>query len=77
MIIHPVGYTVQEWTDYVGSEFVDGAGIVPKLLDENDWRSWARVVCALQGVQNQHPPNPFDYEDWLSWAMAFNQVVRY
>jgi hypothetical protein len=77
VIIDPIGYTVTEWTDYVGSELARDGGIIPKLLDENEWQQWGSTVGSLPGIVGQHPPNPYTYDDWLSWAVAFNQVVRY
>lgn len=77
MIIDPRGYTVTEWSDYIAPSLSRGSGIVPKLLDPDKWQEWAAIICNLPGIVGQNPPNPFTYDDWLSWAEAFNQVVRY
>lgn len=76
MIIDPIGYEVQEWTDYVGDE-LSSFGTVGKLLDPNEWQTWASAICNFSGIASQQPPNPWSYNDWLEWALAFNQVVRY
>lgn len=76
MIIDPNGYTVFEWTDRVGG-ILSQFGPVAKLLREEDWMDWANLACILPGIVGQQPPRPTPGEDWLQWAIRFNQVVRY
>lgn len=76
MIINPRGYTFQEWTDYV-NDSLSRFGPVPRVDAPELWRDWAVAVCALGGISYQHPPNPYSYDDWVEWADAFNQAVKF
>lgn len=76
MIIHPQGYTVQEWTDYVNNS-LSQFGPVPRLEGPTEWKSWAFAVCQLPGISRQQPPSPLTYDDWVRWADDFNLAVKF
>lgn len=73
--IDPRFMTAQNWTAQTSTVLLP-FGFVPKLLSEDDWRSWASYVVNLPAVAALGPPRPEPYADWHSWARQFNQTVR-
>lgn len=74
-VIRTDGYTVVEWTDYMGSE-LSQFGLIPRLMDEERWREdWAAPVMGLAGIAAFQPPDPYSFEDWRVWADGFNKAL--
>lgn len=72
-MIDPRYMTVVEWTDRMAETLPFPAF---RLLDPEDWRSWARNLIQYPQVSVFGPPNPDQFEDWREWAERFNQVVE-
>lgn len=72
-MIDPRGMTVIQWTDRM-------AETLPfptlRLLEEDDWRGWARNLIQYPSVSKFNPPDPEFFIDWQTWAERFNQVVE-
>lgn len=51
-------------------------GTVPRLINPDDWKPWARIVVAFPAVAALTAPQPDRFEVWQDWARAFNMVAR-
>lgn len=74
MIIDPRGLTVTEWTDFMADELI-GYSLPPRLDNPDEWQTWALVVSQSPRIAAFNPPNPLEYQNWLTWAERFNQTV--
>ena len=63
-----------DWADRM-SLVLDSMVIPEKLLDPEEWREWATNILDTPNFEGQNVPNPYQFEDWMEWAMRFNQVV--
>lgn len=77
MVLDTAGYSVIEWTDYVNQTLQSlGGSVVPVLSNAEEWRTWAATVVLLPGISVFNPPDPYQFDDWRSWADAFNRTVK-
>ncbi len=75
MNIDPRGMTVIDWTDNMG--FVLDKMVIPERLDDpTKWRGWATNILDTPSFEGQNAPDPYQFDDWMEWAMRFNQVVE-
>lgn len=51
-------------------------GTIPRLIDPDGWRVWARCVVALPAIAALTAPQPDRYERWDEWARQFNMVAK-
>lgn len=49
---------------------------VPQLLDEDDWKDWARYVAGVPALNARQPPRPEAFDKWQQWAVAINQAIE-
>lgn len=73
-MIDPREHTVTDWCTLMIlplSPFVTA----PTLLDERDWKRWAYGVIASPQISVFSPPDPRHFDNWLDWAIRFNQAV--
>lgn len=73
-IIDPRGTTVQDWCDRMVLE-LDRFGTIPIIGRDMDWKGWGRQVIQLQEISNYQPPSPDEYEEFVEWALDFNDAV--
>ena len=73
-MIDPRTYTATEWMQRVGS-----ALSFTSFLISNDaqWKDWALYVMSYPQVSQFSPPDPRLFENWMDWAIRFNQCVPY
>jgi len=72
--IDPRGMTVTEWTDRMAAPL--STMVIPERLDDPDkWREWATNILDTPNFEGQNAPNPYQFDNWMDWAMRFNQVV--
>lgn len=51
-------------------------GNIPKLIDPEAWRDWARAVIALPAIAAVGAPRPEGFQHWQDWGRQFNVVAR-
>lgn len=74
MNVDPRGMTVVEWADRMS--LVLDSMVIPERLDNpEEWREWATNIIDTPNFEGQNVPNPYQFDDWVEWAMRFNQVV--
>lgn len=66
---------VQTWTAQ-NTSILAPYGLVPKLLDPDNWQEWASQVILIPTIAGLNPPRPEVYSTWEEWGTAFNAVVR-
>ena len=74
-MIWPDGMQVQEWTDKT-TLILEKYGAVSRLDDPDRWQDWAARAISLVGLQGNNCPNPYQFDDWRSWAERFNQTTQ-
>lgn len=74
MSIDPRGMDVITWTNRM-TPLLDSSGPVSRLLDPNRWKEWATEVLDNLAFQGVVVPDPNQFNDWMQWAIRFNQIV--
>lgn len=69
MIIQPEGLTATNWCNRMTPELQAISGLLPIVMDDDQWRVWASVAVGYTALANA--PNPNEFEDWERWAYAF------
>ena len=72
--INPWGMTAKDWTDAV-NQTLDKYGAMMKVVTDEDWRDWALNVTNNYPLSAVVLPNPYDFDDWRSYAQRFNQIM--
>jgi hypothetical protein len=75
MITLPVIIGLRDWADQVVLDLDNFAPIV-RLEDETKWQEWAVQFTVNSGTSAKNPPNPYDFDDWRTWAQRFVQVME-
>jgi hypothetical protein len=44
--------------------------------NEDEWKSWAVGLLAIDVFTNQGIPSPYNYENWQDWAAALLNVMN-
>lgn len=73
-IVDPRMMPLQYWADTVVFD-LNQFGPIPQLVEESDWQRWAAGLISINGISQQNPPSPYDYDDWNEWAYRFYQVL--
>ncbi len=76
MIINTAGAEFTDWAKAV-SQQLGIRGNTVALEEGMEWKEWARRILRLPQIANQFPVSPDYFDDWLTWANAFNQSVEY
>lgn len=78
-MVEPVLMTFGYWSATVGDMLERRfRGIIrPLISDTEKWKSWADIVTSHPEITRLCPPRPDGYDNWQSWARAFNTAVRY
>jgi hypothetical protein len=71
-VIDPRFMNVLQWTDRMAETLPFP---VYRLLDEDEWRAWARNLIQYPQVSALNPPDPEYFVGWQEWAERFNQAV--
>ena len=65
-----------EWSDYMNPTLEEYGAVVGRVLNEDDWQSWAAGIISLNGIAQAGAPNPYQFTDWKVWAMRFNSAMN-
>lgn len=73
-IVDPRGMDLQYWADTLCLDLDDYA-VIPQLADPNRWQDWAAGLVGINGISQQNPPSPYQFQDWREWAFRFYQML--
>lgn len=65
---------LQDWAD-VSVYDLQQFGPIARLEKESEWQDWAAGIIGINGISQQNPPSPYQYDDWREWALRFYQVL--
>jgi hypothetical protein len=73
--ITPKHITAERWAAETGRGLWQ-YGTIPKLLREDQWKTWAAFVIQIPAIDALSPPRPEGFERWQDWAAQFNVLIR-
>lgn len=73
-VVDPRPMDLRYWADTVVFD-LNNYGPIPQLDDPENWKPWAAGLIGINGISQQNPPSPYDYDDWKEWAYRFYQVL--
>lgn len=74
LLTDPRYHSLQEWADLTVFD-LENYGPIPRLMAEKEWKNWGAGLVGINGISQQNPPSPYDYDDWQEWAYRFYQVL--
>lgn len=74
LLTDPRYHSLQEWADLTVFD-LENYGPIPRLMAETEWKNWGAGLVGINGISQQNPPSPYDYDDWQEWAYRFYQVL--
>ncbi len=74
LLTDPRYHKLQDWADYTVFD-LENYGPIPRLMAEEEWQNWGAGLISINGISQQNPPSPYDYDDWKEWAYRFYQVL--
>jgi hypothetical protein len=66
-MIDPRHMTLKDWADSVILSVTD-VWSFGKLVNEDDWQSWAKAFVFANGYSQRNVPDPYMFTDWREWA---------
>lgn len=72
--IDPRDMNAMEWTAATTLN-LERFGSVPQLFRDDAWRDWVVAVIGLTTISGVVLPDPYDFPDWTSWALRFNEIM--
>lgn len=66
-MIDPRHMTLKDWADSVILSVTD-VWSFGKLVNEDDWQSWAKAFVVANGYSQRNVPDPYMFTDWREWA---------
>lgn len=73
-LVDPRTMRLQDWAD-VTVYNLEQFGPIARLENESEWQNWAAGIIGINGISQQNPPSPYQYDDWREWAIRFYQVL--
>lgn len=70
----PRYHKLQDWADYTVFD-LENYGPIARLEKESEWQNWAAGIIGINGISQQNPPSPYQFDDWREWALRFYQVL--
>lgn len=74
LLTDPRYHSLREWADFTVFDLED-YGPIPQLVSEKEWQNWGAGLIGINGISQQNPPSPYQYDDWQEWAYRFYQVL--
>jgi len=65
---------LSDWADITVFN-LENYGPIARLESDLEWQNWAAGIIGINGISQQNPPSPYDYDDWREWAYRFYQVL--
>lgn len=76
MIIDSKELSFEDWARAVAQQ-LGLSGDTTRVEAGEDWREWVYRLMMLPQFAGQFVPRPAHFDDWRSWAEAFNLCMRY
>jgi len=73
-LVDPRTMRLQDWADVTVYD-LEQFGPIARLENESEWQNWAAGIIGINGISQQNPPSPYQYDDWREWAIRFYQVL--
>lgn len=73
-LVDPRTMRLQDWADVTVYD-LEQFGPIARLEKESEWQNWAAGIIGINGISQQNPPSPYQYDDWREWAIRFYQVL--
>lgn len=74
LLTDPRYHKLRDWADFVVFD-LEKYGPIGRLEKETQWQSWAAGIVGINGISQQNPPSPYQYDNWRDWASRFYQVL--
>jgi hypothetical protein len=74
LLTDPRYHSLKDWADFTVFDLED-YGPIPQLVSEKEWQNWGAGLIGINGISQQNPPSPYQYDDWQEWAYRFYQVL--
>lgn len=74
LLTDPRYHSLKDWADFTVFD-LENYGPIPQLVSEEEWQNWGAGLIGINGISQQNPPSPYDYDDWKEWAYRFYQVL--
>ena len=74
-IVDPRGMDLTYWADTLVADLTRYAPI-GRLMNEDEWQDWAAGIIGINGISQQNPPSPYDFDNWQEWGFRFYQTIN-
>ncbi len=74
LLTDPRYHSLKDWADFTVFD-LENYGPIPQLVSEKEWQNWGAGLISINGISQQNPPSPYQYDDWKEWAYRFYQVL--
>lgn len=64
----------RDWADYMYPT-LQQYGTIAQAMSDDEWQQWGAGLLALNGLAALNVPNPYQFDDWKTWAMRFIELV--
>ena len=75
LVYDPRYHTFQSWASVMCEAYAGQQLQIPSD-NEDEWKSWAVGLNAIDVFSNNAIPDPYQFEDWQDWASAVVNVVN-
>lgn len=74
LLTDPRYMELQTWADMTVFD-LENFGPIGRLEHESEWQNWGAGIIGINGISQQNPPSPYQFDDWREWALRFYQVL--
>lgn len=74
LLTDPRYHKLQDWADYTVFD-LEKYGPIPQLASEKEWQNWGAGIISINGISQQNPPSPYQFDDWREWAYRFYEML--
>lgn len=74
LLTDPRFHKLKDWADFTVFD-LEKYGPIARLEKETEWQNWAAGIIGINGISQQNPPSPYQYDNWRDWASRFYQVL--
>lgn len=74
LVYDPRYHTWESWSSLMCEAYA--AQQLSIRVPEEEWRSWAAGLNAIDLFMNEAIPSPYLYDRWFDWAVALVQTVN-
>lgn len=74
LLTDPRYHKLQDWADYTVFD-LEKYGPIPRLMSEKEWQNWGAGIISINGISQQNPPSPYQFDDWHEWAYRFYEML--